>query len=126
MLHYVGGAYLLVLGVRAWRAGGSTASRAGLGRGTDTGSRMLRIGFVVELSNPKVALFFLAFLPQFVRRSDGAVWSQLLFLGVIFCLITTPRPPPRGAQRNVTDSGSDVRANAVRHRFWRTRPRHVR
>jgi threonine/homoserine/homoserine lactone efflux protein len=87
-LHYVGGAYLLYLGVHAWRAGGRAAPGFASGKGgQNAGLRSLRRGFVVELSNPKVALFFLAFLPQFVHRHDGAAWSQLLTLGVVFCLV---------------------------------------
>ena len=46
--------------------------------------RLFAEGFLVNLFNPKVALFFLAFLPQFVARGHGAIWSQTLTLGLIY------------------------------------------
>jgi threonine/homoserine/homoserine lactone efflux protein len=54
-----------------------------------TGSflKAYRQGFVVGASNPKVALFFLAFFPQFVRPDRGSATTQVLVLGVVFvCL----------------------------------------
>ena len=45
-------------------------------------------GLVMNVLNPKVALFFLAFLPQFADPKIGAVWKQMLFLGGIFSLLT--------------------------------------
>ena len=45
---------------------------------------MFAEAFVVNLLNPKVALFFLAFLPQFVERGHGAIWTQTLVLGLVY------------------------------------------
>ena len=49
--------------------------------------RILADAFVVGIFNPKVIVFFLAILPQFVEPSSGAVPLQLLTLGAIFCLL---------------------------------------
>src|SRR5262245_41785352 len=90
ILHYVGGAYLLLLGIRLLRdrdtllasdVGGSQQPRPA------QKARSLRRGLLVELSNPKVALFFLAFFPQFVDPHQGPTWSQILILGAIFCAV---------------------------------------
>jgi threonine/homoserine/homoserine lactone efflux protein len=44
-------------------------------------------GIVVNILNPKVALFFLSYLPQFIDPDNGAAWSQALVLGAIFVVI---------------------------------------
>src|SRR5919198_4681742 len=67
-LHYAGAAYLCWLGIVALRSPAADAPRA-----TGNGSlwRSYRQGTLVELGNPKVALFFLALFPQFLHRADG-------------------------------------------------------
>jgi threonine/homoserine/homoserine lactone efflux protein len=85
LLHYLGGAYLLVLAVRAFRTR-ATDHRAG-SQDAALDGRFLRQGMLVELSNPKVALFFLALFPQFVHAERGATWSQILVLGAVFCVV---------------------------------------
>jgi threonine/homoserine/homoserine lactone efflux protein len=78
----VGAAYLILVGIRRILAGDSEerephALRAPL-------RRIYRQGVIVNVLNPKTALFFLAFLPQFVDPHRGAVWPQVAVLGVIF------------------------------------------
>jgi threonine/homoserine/homoserine lactone efflux protein len=85
-LHYVGGAYLVFLGIRFLRDH-STAPSFDQAGGAPRRERFLRRGIFVELTNPKVALFFLALFPQFVHAQQGATWSQFLVLGVLFCLV---------------------------------------
>jgi threonine/homoserine/homoserine lactone efflux protein len=86
VLHYVGGAYLVFLGFRFFRDRSSAPSLDHTDGAART-ERFLRRGIFVELTNPKVALFFLAFFPQFVHAERGAAWSQILVLGVLFCLV---------------------------------------
>jgi threonine/homoserine/homoserine lactone efflux protein len=80
-LHYAGAAYLCWLGIAALRSPAADAPRA-----TGNGSlwRSYRQGALVELGNPKVALFFLALFPQFVHRGDGPTALQVVVLGAIF------------------------------------------
>jgi threonine/homoserine/homoserine lactone efflux protein len=86
VLHYVGGAYLILIGFRALGSR-SMAPRFDQGAGASRSERFLRRGVFVELTNPKVALFFLALFPQFIHAGRGAAWSQILVLGLLFCLV---------------------------------------
>jgi threonine/homoserine/homoserine lactone efflux protein len=83
-LHYAGAAYLCWLGVAALRS--SQRHPAGPDRPRSAWSSY-RQGLVVELGNPKVALFFLALLPQFVHPGAGPAAAQVLVLGALFVAI---------------------------------------
>jgi threonine/homoserine/homoserine lactone efflux protein len=74
VVKYLGAAYLIVVGIRRL-AGVERPSPMGDGRERDLG-RLYRQGIVVNVLNPKTALFFLAFLPQFVEPSRGAAWGR--------------------------------------------------
>jgi threonine/homoserine/homoserine lactone efflux protein len=86
VLKFAGAAYLAYL---AWQAFTAPVSD---GSGTDVAAlrpqQLLLRGVIMNLSNPKVVFFFLAFLPQFVDPARGAVALQLAQLGAIFILAT--------------------------------------
>ena len=85
ILKYAGAAYLVWLGIKAWR---DKAERVPTpAPDVPTRGRVYWRSVVTGVLNPKVALFFLAFLPQFVHPERGLVWLQFLVLGVLLSLI---------------------------------------
>jgi threonine/homoserine/homoserine lactone efflux protein len=86
LVKYAGAAYLIYLGIRRLRDGGEDAEG---GDGRVPRKRLFWQGVVVNSLNPKTALFFLAFLPQFVDPNRGAVAPQVLALGVLFLTLAT-------------------------------------
>jgi threonine/homoserine/homoserine lactone efflux protein len=85
VVKYLGAAYLIYLGIRKILDrdevfGAIDAPRQSL-------ARIYRQGALVGVLNPKTALFFLAFLPQFVDPDRGSVWSQVLVLGLLFVVL---------------------------------------
>ncbi|MGM9484697.1 LysE family translocator [Roseateles sp. NT4] len=83
LLKVAGGVYLVWMGVQAWRHAG--AVRVGGEAGDATPLRQLFLkGLVANAINPKVVLFFLSFLPQFVVASQGQMEWQLGLLGLLF------------------------------------------
>ncbi|HKM77759.1 MAG TPA: LysE family translocator [Candidatus Bathyarchaeia archaeon] len=90
-IRIIGAAYLVFLGVRIIRSNPQTRERLN-GREKCQTSLMaiFHQGVITNVLNPKVALFFLAFLPQFVDYSAGVFALQILFLGLVFdCSGTT-------------------------------------
>lgn len=85
-LKLLGAAYLLYLAYLSFRAGGESGGQANvepLGFG-----RLYRRGIIMNVTNPKVSLFFLAFLPQFADPAFGPVMPQILLLGLLFIIST--------------------------------------
>jgi len=82
IVKYAGAAYLVYLGVRKLLERTDAPEEVPSGR-----SRLFLNGMVVQLLNPKIAIFFLAFLPQFVDASGGPVAVQILILGALFTLL---------------------------------------
>jgi threonine/homoserine/homoserine lactone efflux protein len=81
-IHYAGAAYLCWLGIVALRSRAPELPRSA--PGPRSVWRSYRQGAVVELGNPKVALFFLALFPQFIHADAGPAALQALIFGTIF------------------------------------------
>ncbi|MES0808127.1 LysE family translocator [Roseibium sp. SCPC15] len=86
LLKIVGAGYLLYLAFQAFRAGKSDLP-TGNGPSLSTFA-LYRRGIVMNVTNPKVAIFFLAFLPQFADPARGSVPLQILLFGVVFIIAT--------------------------------------
>jgi threonine/homoserine/homoserine lactone efflux protein len=82
IVKYAGAAYLVYLGVRALAGRSRLQQQAGLAPASLPD--IFYQGLVTNVLNPKVALFFLAFLPQFARAERGSIALQILFLGFLF------------------------------------------
>ena len=100
IVKWAGAAYLVWIGVRTL-LGSDTKSEAPAPP-IQPLSRIARQGFVVAVLNPKTAIFFLAFVPQFVNPSHGPVAWQFLILGTLFAILGI-----------VTDSAYGVLAGAL-------------
>ncbi|ADD39995.1 LysE family translocator [Stackebrandtia nassauensis] len=106
VIRYAGAAYLLYLGVQVLRH----RSRASEESAADHSSPRAAFtrGMVTNVLNPKMALFSLAFLPQFIDPAQGAVTGQLLVLGATFVLL-----------QFIVDVGLSVAAGQLGDRFLR-------
>jgi len=82
---YLGAAYLVYLGIRVLRSDVTVALEAA--NGERQLAHIFGHGVLVNLLNPKTALFFLAFLPQFVEPARGHATLQIFQLGVLFALM---------------------------------------
>jgi threonine/homoserine/homoserine lactone efflux protein len=100
----LGAAYLIYLGIRALLARDSSpAIEPATARSL---RRVFTDGVVVSVLNPKIAVFFLAFLPHFAEPSRGSVPRQIFVLGALYCLLSL-----------VTDGGYALLASRLRGWF---------
>jgi threonine/homoserine/homoserine lactone efflux protein len=86
ILKFMGASYLIYLAWQALRAAASTGQQEQvqpLSRGN-----LYRRGIVMNLTNPKVSLFFMAFLPQFADPRQGSMMLQFFLLGAVFIIAT--------------------------------------
>jgi threonine/homoserine/homoserine lactone efflux protein len=116
-----GGAYLVWLGIQAWRA----SRDSGAGGGEDwmlgparrfAGSGAFRQGFVTNVLNPKLVVFFISVLPGFTA-GDGSFFAQVVVLGVVFELLTAVWLVAYGL--GVAKAGEAMRAPSVRRALER-------
>ncbi len=89
VLKVVGALYLLWLAVDAVRHG-SALNLKNEGKGEVSVARTFLLGLGVNLTNPKIVLFFVTFLPQFVAADDPYAPEKLVFLGLYFIAFSTP------------------------------------
>lgn len=91
VVKYVGAGYLVWLGIKAWRGGEEAVSPDATAPGMHvpdvSGRRVFLRSVLTGVLNPKVALFFLAFLPQFVHPERGWVWLQFIVLGALLAVV---------------------------------------
>jgi threonine/homoserine/homoserine lactone efflux protein len=104
---WLGAGYLVFVGVRTLM---QPAPQIETDRAAVSVHRAFGQGVVVNILNPKVALFFVSFLPQFIRPADGHAGLQALVLGLVFVLIGC-----------VTDTCYSLLASSLRHVLLRGR-----
>ncbi|WP_296741631.1 LysE family translocator [Mesorhizobium sp.] len=85
IVKYIGAAYLVYLGIRAIIE--KAPANPAAGAPAISPRKAFRQAVLTEVLNPKTTLFFLAFLPQFVRPQNGSVMLQFMTFGVIFVLL---------------------------------------
>lgn len=86
ILKFAGAGYLLYLAWLSFRAGAKTGPTAVADRLNS--AALYRRGIIMNITNPKVSIFFLAFLPQFADPAKGSLSLQLLLLGGVFIIAT--------------------------------------
>ncbi len=84
IIRYAGAAYLIYIGIKSIMEKPSTMIFSQNENDKNTNLKILRQGAITNMLNPKVSLFFLAFLPQFIDNQVDNITSQILFLGLWF------------------------------------------
>jgi threonine/homoserine/homoserine lactone efflux protein len=84
IVKYIGAIYLIYLGIKSWQDKNIFHVQASSLLASS--HRLFWQGVLSNVLNPKIAIFFLAFLPQFVDKGAGQVTTQLIFLGLTFAL----------------------------------------
>jgi threonine/homoserine/homoserine lactone efflux protein len=107
LLKWLGVAYLVAIGIRTLRTRPGSLEADLL---PTTRRRAFGQGILVQVLNPKVALFFLSFLPQFIDPERGPAWTQSLILGTVFFVLAC-----------VFDGGYALAASALRSLLVRGR-----
>lgn len=93
IVKWAGAAYLIWLGIAALRSGGGSFVSKDVKSSPDV-LPIFKQGVIVALMNPKVAVFFLAFLPQFVVEGAGPLWAQLFLHGSLIIVVAAAIEPP--------------------------------
>jgi threonine/homoserine/homoserine lactone efflux protein len=108
VLRWGGAAYLLYLAISAWTTGPASSVQ-----GIANPASALWRGFLTNALNPKVALFVLAFLPQFTNPALGPIWQQILMLGLVFFVTGTVITASYGALAGIAGQALSARMGAM-------------
>lgn len=87
IVKYIGVGYLLYLAYQSFRSAGTSLTIPSGKESQESVWKAFKQGVLVDILNPKVAIFFMAFLPQFVREGYGSVPMQLLYLGLLVIFV---------------------------------------
>lgn len=90
VLKAVGALYLVWLAYQAIRHGSAFSPGEGVAKAAQSLRRVFLSGVGINLLNPKIIVFFVTFLPQFVSASDPHAAGKLVFLGLMFIVVATP------------------------------------
>lgn len=86
VIRYAGAAYLVLLGIRQWRSRSQAVDREGPTPKAVTRRSLVHRGFLVNLTNPKALVFFLAFMPSFIRPEVPPPPQYLVFAATIVAI----------------------------------------
>ncbi len=115
LVKILGAGYLLYLAWLAFRASASSLS------GTTpqlSGAQLFRRGIIMNITNPKVTVFCLAFLPQFTSPENGPLGLQIFWLGLVFICVTLV---VFGGIAFLAGSVGSVLNSSPRHQIWLNR-----
>ncbi|WP_320035686.1 LysE family translocator [Halarcobacter sp.] len=114
LVKYVGAAYLLYIAYQAFKHRNEPLDLSVQNSKTELKKLYLK-GFFMNVLNPKVSIFFLAFLPQFVSTQNGNVPLQMIILGLIFMLLTIIVFSVVGIAGNILSSKLTKNPNIVKY-----------
>jgi threonine/homoserine/homoserine lactone efflux protein len=114
VVRYAGAGYLIWMGVSHVRARAANLDAPVLRR--QSASRMISQGLIVNVLNPKVGLFFIAFLPQFIDRARGDATTQILVFGGVFLAIAVTSDLLYAVASGSIGTWLSRRASVARHR----------
>ncbi|MGF1704241.1 LysE family translocator [Photobacterium makurazakiensis] len=87
IVKYIGVGYLLYLAYQSFYSAGTSLNISENEQPKESAWVAFKQGVLVDILNPKVAIFFMAFLPQFIRDGNGSVPIQLMYLGLLVVLV---------------------------------------
>jgi threonine/homoserine/homoserine lactone efflux protein len=103
IVKYVGAAYLLYIAYQAFKHRNEALDLSVQNSNSELKKLFIK-GFIMNILNPKVSIFFLAFLPQFVNTQAGNIPMQMIILGLVFMIMTVIVFSSIGISANILSS----------------------